>query len=1115
MAKPRRGVKFNHRNGQSSSLDGRRSSFSDISEAASEPGSPAKAPTGSDIALELQEKPPSEYEKKKQTFITRSIWTFVMIGAFFGAMFMGHIYIIIIVTAVQIVSFKEVIAIANVPSRARRLRFTKALNWYWLATTMYFLYGESVIYYFKHIVLVDKVLLPFATHHRFISFMLYVIGFVFFVASLQAGHYRFQFTQFAWTHMALYLIVVQAHFIMNNVFEGMIWFFLPVSLVICNDIFAYVVGITIGRTQLIKLSPKKTVEGFLGAWIFTVIFGVGMTNVLMRYKYFICPDLGANIWTGLECVPNPVFLPHVYHLPIWFPFIKSFLMAPMQIHILIFATFASLIAPFGGFFASGLKRTFKIKDFGDSIPGHGGITDRMDCQFIMGFFAYMYYHSFIALYKVSLGGVIETAITGLTPEEQMELVKGIAKHQPFRFLQTLNSIFFTMYAHTFLMFQFLSSAVQVTALLQPLHYNISRRGGAFPAPDVADLPYLLEQLHIIDTRFAATTRELNGNRVVRKPRKTHGTQSGTVLLGEVGVEGNWFANIEIGEPTQRVNMDLDMLTADFYIFSTKSDKGSLFLDFNSKTYIDSESPLSFPTCRLPTDVLHLNTIRRLVPISFAHCRPAPQWTRALLPSGAYLGLAPSTHLSQLKTTSLMPQLIEREIIDVPMWSIVLLNSQDGLFSMGGTLIASVIGPEEAEVPISHSNAHEELKRSENLDQKEAKELQEKFNWDGDWKWLKVKGSDGWWQILLQGIWVDDAKVLYNQPAILDVKTPFILAPPMAAQSFYASISGSRRLPPPHDQFYAYPCLNPPQIHFEFGRWNVEVLKGKKEKGATSTGGRFSLGRMAIGSGYCVGVVVESSLGMEPKAHRNRVDGVLDLGVDGGNGLADVWVIGEPFFRDVQVAFDWKEKKVGTGPNHTASINSIVQDPPLNLFPNARRITLGGTMHYAFASTILHGPNKAPLHSLTLDKVQEGGLLSSGDNCRPLPYCSKGIILRRNFVEDWPQDELPKQVMGGSMRRLLTPEFQTTRCRNLSYLFLRIRGWQNPDISGWRSWSDCWYDNKVYKEWTAFMLAARPETVVLAHGECTKMTPMNGDSSENNYSGAGDRIYEMDREEAHE
>ena len=83
----------------------------------------------------------------------------------------------------------------------------------------------------------------------------------------------------------------------------------------------------------------------------------------------------------------------------------------MQLDGMVLATFASLIAPFGGFFASGLKRTFKIKDFGDSIPGHGGMTDRMDCQFIMGFFAYMYYHTFIAVYKVTLGSVIETAIT--------------------------------------------------------------------------------------------------------------------------------------------------------------------------------------------------------------------------------------------------------------------------------------------------------------------------------------------------------------------------------------------------------------------------------------------------------------------------------------------------------------------------------------------------------------------------------------------------------------------------------------------------------------------------------------------------------------------------------
>ena len=100
----------------------------------------------------------------------------------------------------------------------------------------------------------------------------------------------------------------------------------------------------------------------------------------------------------------------------------------MQFHILAFATFASLIAPFGGFFASGLKRTFKVKDFGESIPGHGGITDRMDCQFIMGFFAFMYYQSFIAVYKASVGDVIQTAIQGLDQDEMVEVIKGLSKY---------------------------------------------------------------------------------------------------------------------------------------------------------------------------------------------------------------------------------------------------------------------------------------------------------------------------------------------------------------------------------------------------------------------------------------------------------------------------------------------------------------------------------------------------------------------------------------------------------------------------------------------------------------------------------------------------------------
>lgn len=119
-------------------------------------------------------------------------------------------------------------------------------------------------------------------------------------------------------------------------------------------------------------------------------------------------------------------MPQIPLLPIKTSFAVTF--APLYLHALNLATFASLIAPFGGFFASGLKRSFKIKDFGDSIPGHGGMTDRMDCQFIMGFFAYLYYHSFIATHEVKLGTVLETAINGLTVEEQIELVRGMGQY---------------------------------------------------------------------------------------------------------------------------------------------------------------------------------------------------------------------------------------------------------------------------------------------------------------------------------------------------------------------------------------------------------------------------------------------------------------------------------------------------------------------------------------------------------------------------------------------------------------------------------------------------------------------------------------------------------------
>ncbi|ESN92086.1 hypothetical protein HELRODRAFT_184518, partial [Helobdella robusta] len=94
---------------------------------------------------------------------------------------------------------------------------------------------------------------------------------------------------FGWTHVTLLIIVTQSHLIMQNIFEGLIWFLVPVSMIICNDIMAYLFGFFFGRTPLIKLSPKKTWEGFIGGAFATILFGILASYMLVQFDYFVCP----------------------------------------------------------------------------------------------------------------------------------------------------------------------------------------------------------------------------------------------------------------------------------------------------------------------------------------------------------------------------------------------------------------------------------------------------------------------------------------------------------------------------------------------------------------------------------------------------------------------------------------------------------------------------------------------------------------------------------------------------------------------------------------------------------------------------------------------------------
>lgn len=400
------------------------------------PGKKPETKTAVEQSKDSQEKAAAvvnEREKKKQAFITRTIWTLVMILYFFCVVAGGHLPLIASVFLFQTLTFKEIIALTSEPARDKNIPYNKSLNWYFLLATVYYLDGESFFYFFQETIYSNRFLSVLAIHHKFISYSLFIAGFIFFVWTLKKGFYKFQFAQLCITHMTLILVVFQSHLIMDNLLNGIIWFLLPASLVIVNDIFAYLVGITFGKTQLIEISPKKTVEGFVGAWIFTGISALCLAYFASKSNFLICPaqNLSTTIFNFPDCDPNPVFIAQYYQVPkdlVEYLGLEYVIFKPIYFHAAMLATFASLIAPFGGFFASGLKRAFGIKDFGDTIPGHGGITDRVDCQFLMGSFSYLYYQTFISTHNVNLGTVLQMALINLSLPELIQLTKSLLKY---------------------------------------------------------------------------------------------------------------------------------------------------------------------------------------------------------------------------------------------------------------------------------------------------------------------------------------------------------------------------------------------------------------------------------------------------------------------------------------------------------------------------------------------------------------------------------------------------------------------------------------------------------------------------------------------------------------
>jgi phosphatidate cytidylyltransferase len=118
-------------------------------------------------------------------------------------------------------------------------------------------------------------------------------------------------------------------------------------LIWINDTMAYIVGKSIGKNKLFeRISPKKTIEGFLGGLVFAVICSVFIA------QYYIL---------------QPIY--------VW----------------IIIALIVGVLGTIGDLIESKFKRVAGVKDSGKIMPGHGGILDRLDSIIFVGPFVFLLY----------------------------------------------------------------------------------------------------------------------------------------------------------------------------------------------------------------------------------------------------------------------------------------------------------------------------------------------------------------------------------------------------------------------------------------------------------------------------------------------------------------------------------------------------------------------------------------------------------------------------------------------------------------------------------------------------------------------------------------------------
>lgn len=335
-----------------------------------------------------------------KSVIIRTVAASCMTLAYLLLLQAGHLYCILVGVLTQFELYRELVNVRYVEAKERQMPWFRTTQWLWFIVAMIHVYGDNLHKFCESHRQPDDFLYRMTETASTASFYLYCFAFIVSVLTLKEGLVRFQISQYMWSIVTIVLVVFQCHFFALNTLNGLFWFFFPMATVVMNDVSAYFCGITMGRrfisAPFIALSPNKTWEGFLGAAVLTVIFSFFFPAILAQWTWFTCPlpiITMSPFPPPLTCTPNSVFVVREYLVPM---LNKNILLYPIQFHGLAYGFFASLVAPFGGFFASAIKRAYRLKDFDSFVPGHGGMMDRMDCQLLMMCFTSFHFHRYIA-----------------------------------------------------------------------------------------------------------------------------------------------------------------------------------------------------------------------------------------------------------------------------------------------------------------------------------------------------------------------------------------------------------------------------------------------------------------------------------------------------------------------------------------------------------------------------------------------------------------------------------------------------------------------------------------------------------------------------------------------